>query len=559
MTTQLKATRFNIRKAEPVPAGRPARPAPPRQPSVPAEDLPFANTEDGFGDIAFPGSAKADENATVTAAPAPEAQLESIRKEGLTGRQLRVARRLAQRHNLPATSDFDAVRLLREAGIDPFQRTSMMDLVAAEAEATASPVPLPAGGRALAPLPGDGVKLPQTVKPIQVPTTEQRAEVNHAAEILKMQLEIAKRRKRKLALLAARMMVFVGLPTLIAAWYFSMVATPMYSTKSEFIIQTSEPPSASGMGSLLGGTPAANMQDSVLVQNYLMSRDALLRLEKDVGFRETFESPTLDPVQRLPADASMDAAYSVYGKRVVISYDQTEGLIKMEVISPDPAMSVEWSRKLISYAEEQVDHLSIRKREDTMADAEKNYVEAETAAIEAQQRVIELQEQYSSLGVEVDLSLVAAQIGALETQLTQERLNLAQMEANPKPNEARMGPVKARIATLEAEIASLRARVTEGSAGSESMARVKGELLIAEANVVTRQLLLTKAVEARESSRLEASRQVRYLALAVAPIPTDTPAYPRAFENTLVTMLILLGIYLMISMTVSILREQVSA
>ena len=59
--------------------------------------------------------------------------------------------------------------------------------------------------------------------------------------------------------------------------------------------------------------------------------------------------------------------------------------------------------------------------------------------------------------------------------------------------------------------------------------------------------------------RSEANRQVRYLSLAVSPIPPDEAAYPRAFENTLVAMLILLGIYLMISMTAAILRDQVSA
>ena len=51
---------------------------------------------------------------------------------------------------------------------------------------------------------------------------------------------------------------------------------------------------------------------------------------------------------------------------------------------------------------------------------------------------------------------------------------------------------------------------------------------------------------------------MRYLSLSVSPVPPDEPTFPRAFENTLVTMLILLGIYLMISMTAAILREQVS-
>ena len=39
----------------------------------------------------------------------------------------------------------------------------------------------------------------------------------------------------------------------------------------------------------------------------------------------------------------------------------------------------------------------------------------------------------------------------------------------------------------------------------------------------------------------------------------DAPAYPRAFENTLLAFLVFSGIYLLISMTVSILREQVSS
>ncbi|MEZ5797244.1 MAG: hypothetical protein R3D63_07090 [Paracoccaceae bacterium] len=139
MTTPLKASRFNIRRPEG--AAAPVTAVPPRAPVPPAQaaDMPFATHDDGFGDMAFPGSARAEAEAmqpvpAAAAAPTPaeEAALDAIRKEGLTGRQLRVARRLAQRHNLPATSDYDAVRLLRAAGVDPFQRSSMLELVAAD-------------------------------------------------------------------------------------------------------------------------------------------------------------------------------------------------------------------------------------------------------------------------------------------------------------------------------------------------------------------------------------------------------------------------------------------
>lgn len=84
-------------------------------------------------------------------------------------------------------------------------------------------------------------------------------------------------------------------------------------------------------------------------------------------------------------------------------------------------------------------------------------------------------------------------------------------------------------------------------------------MLVAKANVETRQLLLSQSLQSLETSRIEANRQVRYLSLSVSPVAPDEAAFPRAFENTMVAMLIFAGIYLMISMTAAILREQVSA
>ena len=70
----------------------------------------------------------------VEAAEAPKApshaeQIAAISKEGLTGRQLRMARRVAVKNGFEASSDYDAVRQLRAAGIDPFQRSSVLELV----------------------------------------------------------------------------------------------------------------------------------------------------------------------------------------------------------------------------------------------------------------------------------------------------------------------------------------------------------------------------------------------------------------------------------------------
>ena len=571
MTTNPKAARFFLRRVD-----RPAAHAP-------ATDLPFDNQDDGFGDVDFRKPLPADVQtgsrpvtpppatpATPTpprAAPAvtapvdkdpDDAALAAIAAEGLTGKQFRRARILAQKHAITPRSDLDAVLQLRRMGIDPFVQSSILAVVPPDADGGAPQPATP--GRELARLPGDQVQLPQRTRPISLPSTEQRADVNQAAEILRMQSDIARRRRRRLVLLAARMLVFVLLPTIMAGWYFYRIATPMYAIKAEFVIQQAGPANSGGsLGGLFSGMGIATSQDSIAVQGYLQSREAMARLEKDLGFREHFQQPGIDPLQRLAPDATLEAAYALYKRFVKISYDPTEGIIRMEVVAADPDIAADWARQLISYSEEQIDHLTQRLRADQMRDTQTGYDKAQTNLAASQLRLVELQEKYKIISSEAEVGLLTSQISALESQLMQERLSLAQMESNETPNQARMEPIKRRITTLEDETAQLRAKMTESSAGETSLADVQGQLLVAQSDLQTRQMILAQALQSMETSRVEANRQVRYLSLAVTPTPTDAPAYPRAFENTLATLLIMLGIYLMVSMTVAILREQVSA
>ena len=543
MTIKVRANRFRIRR----PDATKTVPPPP-----PAMDDALLPMDDGFGPEPFP-TARAAMPAPPPADPATETAIDAIRREGLTGRQLRLARRVAMRNGLPATSDFDAVRLLRAAGIDPFQRNSMLELVASEGQ-----TPATASRELQKNVQEAGIRLPQTTKPMTVPSPGQRAEQSLAADVLKIQRDMARRRKRNLAMMCLRLFFFVFMPTLLAGIYYYKIATPLFSTRSEFVIQQAEA-KGTGLGGLFSGTQFATSQDSIAVQGYLQSREAMKRLDNDLGFRAHFTQPRMDALQRLAPDATDEAAYKLYKRNVKIAYDPTEGLIRMDIIAADPETTAAFSRALIGYAEEQVDHLTQRLRADQMQGSRESYVEAEASMLTAQRNVVDLQEKYKILSSETEASLISQQVSVLETNLSKDRLSLVEMEANQQPNQARMEPLKRRMQALETEIASLRSKLTEDSQDGLSLAQVQSELLVAKAKVEIRQMLLSQSLQSLETSRIEANRQVRYLSLSVSPVAPDEATYPRAFENTMVSMLIFAGIYLMISMTAAILREQVSA
>lgn len=533
MTTPPKATKFRIRRA--------AAASLQKVPRDRTEDLPFAPGagDDGFGDVSY----RPERGATPLRPRADE--VEAVRAEGLSGRQLRMARRVAQKNGITAADDFEAVLMLRQRGIDPFNAASpVLGLVngpgAAEADAAR-------------------VQLPQTVRGGQrTPAQPSYGEAQRAQEIIRIQQDIVRRRRRNFMMLLARLAVFVFLPTILAGIYYFAVATPMYATRSEFVIQQAEG-QAGGLGSIFRGTQFATSQDSITVQSYLQSRDAMLRLDRDLGFKAHFSAPDIDAVQRLDAGASNEEAYRLYKRMVQIGYDPTEGIVRMEVTAADPAVSQKFSESLLGYAEEQVDHLTQRLRADQMQGARDSFEDAERKVTAAQTTILDLQEKLGVLDPVSESSATMGQITGFETELQKKRLELQQLLDNAKPNAARVEGTKGDIARLEALIGELRRPLTEGTDGSASLAQVTGQLRIAEADLETRQMMLAQAMQQLETARIEANRQVRYLSLGVNPVAPDEPTYPKAFQNTLLAFLIFGGIYLMLSLTASILREQVTA
>lgn len=479
----------------------------------------------------------------------PQGGLDAIRQEGLTGRQLRMARRIAQKHGLAVTSDYDAVLRLRERGIDPFDRAGVLELVISGAK--------PEGG---------GGNLPQTVphRPSSLGRADPPAALSadeRAREIMKIQRDIARRRRKKLALLFMRLAVFVLLPTFLTGYYYFRIATPMYATKTEFVIQqaSSGGSTGGGLGGLFQGTSMATQQDSITVQSYLASRAAMVRLDQDHGFKAHFSAAGIDPIQRLDPDATNEKAFKTYAKNVRVSYDPTEGIVRMEVIASDPATSQVFSEALVGYAEEQVDQLTIRMREGQNANAEQSYQEAEARRQEALAELLRIQNEVAVLNPQSEISVVMGRIGTLEGEKQRKELELATLKSVAEPNQARVNGVEQDIARLTAFITDLRSQLTETGDNGTTLATKTIELRLAEENYQFQTGMVQQALAMRESARQEADRQVRYLSMGVEPVAPDEPTYPRAFENTLVSLLIFAGIYLMISLTVSILREQVSS
>jgi len=470
--------------------------------------------------------------------------LDAIRQEGLNARQLRTARRVAEKHGLPFASDFEAVKVLRDRGIDPFQRNNLMDMVTTKQDGK--------------------ISLPQKITPSQVPAEiskdkDMSPAERRALEVSQIQKDLGRRRRRNIFFLTLRLIAFILLPTFIAGYYYAFVASPMYSTKSSFQIIKSGGSSgggAGGLGGMLAGTGFATTTEAIAVQTFLMSKTAMIRLDEDAGFKQHFSAPNIDPIHQLEPDATNESAFKVYKKRLKIGFDPTEGMVNMEVITADPQTGVEFSNALITYGEEVVDGLSARSKENQVADAKKALDEAMEERRLAQESLIDLQSS-TMLDPEAYAGSLRGQISSLEQQIVEKKIELDSLLDNLRPNKSRVDGVRSDIDRLNSARIEIEEKMQAPLKSGMTLAQLLARIQMAQQDLATRDMMVQSALEQVRGTQAEAAAQSLYLELAVKPVAAEDASYPRVFEDTVIVFLILCGIYLMVSITSSILREQV--
>lgn len=497
-------------------------------------------------------------------------------------RHKRMALRHARQLGIKVNDANEALHLVTENGVNLFSNDeSILDIAKPSAALAAAGAAASAGGQA-------GAGAPNNTRKKNQKKNQNRKKVNQAAdsnlpimqdpdehnalthmdqnakapssreeEIAKIQRDLVRRRRRRLVAMLLRVVVLVFLPTFAIGYYYLNIATEMYETNSSFVIQTSDP-SSGGFDSILAGTGFATSQDSIVVQDYLESREAFLLLMRDHGYVEHFRNAKIDQIQRLTDDATLDDAYELYQKNVIIGYDPTEGVVRMTVVATTPEVSQQFSKALISYAEVRVDGLTQQARGDQLEDANVRYRQAENDMLGAQQQVLELQQKQGVLSPEAELQSRLAIINSLALQSETSRLALAELQDNARPNQAQVDTLSKEIDRLDKRVSELRLSLTQSSEEFVSLAKIGAELRIAESALATRQLILQESIAALSAAQLEVNRQVRYLSIAVAPVAPVNATYPKKTEGTVLAFLIFAAIYILLSLTVSILREQVS-
>lgn len=331
----------------------------------------------------------------------------------------------------------------------------------------------------------------------------------------------------------------VLIPAILSGTYFGFIASDIYVSESRFFVRgphTQE--SSSSLNQLLSHTGFSHASnDASAIQDFILSRDALQKLDQHFGLKESFSSPSIDRIRRfggLDWDLSFEALLLYYQKRVTVTIDSTSSIstLRVEAFSPEQAQLI--NVMLLGMSEELVNQLNRRAREDMIQFATTEVQKAETQAKEA---LFALSTHRNSKGVfdpKQQSGLQLQRVSTLQSGLVEAKTQLAQI-LTVSPNSPSIPVLRERINSLESEIKAENARVA-GAAVSLSVQTPEYERLELEIDFAGKQL--TSALATLELARNTAMRQQLYLERIVQPNKPDIAIEPRRIKLFVATIVL---------------------
>lgn len=330
--------------------------------------------------------------------------------------------------------------------------------------------------------------------------------------------------------------VFVIVPTILAALYYGLFASDIYISESRFVIKSPDQKRGqmSTLANLIQTTGLSGGQEQTNeVLAFVRSRDALKALEQNPGIRARFSSSHADFLSRFPQPLVADSfedLYKYYGKMVDARLDSETGTAIISARAFTAQDAYEINRRLLELSEALVNRLNARAQTKGIAEAQK---QVELATERAKTARIALA-QYRNTQELIDPGKQAVGVIEIANSMIAERAALqAQLDLMQRltPRNPSIPALRNRIGAISAQIASQDSRVVGTNGGIASKMGGYEDLLV-EQEFATQSLNVANA--SLVQARAEAQKQQFYLERVVDPNLPDTPLLPKRLLSVIV-------------------------
>ncbi len=341
-------------------------------------------------------------------------------------------------------------------------------------------------------------------------------------------------------------LLLVVLPSLVAIFYYTLLAAPMYVSEARFIVRSPSNSTPMALDSVLLGAglggAGGETTNAYVVHEYITSRQAAHDLELHQDLRAVLNRSGADFIARFPRPfekSNFERLYKAYLRFVTVGYNAQTGIstLRVQAFSPEDAQNI--ANALLNGGEGVINQLNDRAAEDAVNDAHRRITEAEAGMIQAESALTDFRNRQQLIDP-TRASLAGLDLqGKIEAQLASLRASRAALAASA-PQSPQLPEIDRQITALQAQADTERSKM----AGQDtSLAPMIGEYerLTIERDFAAKEMEAASA--SAEAATLEMRRKRLYLERVVPPNLPDAPTMPQRLHDMLMVMFTCLLIY----------------
>lgn len=337
--------------------------------------------------------------------------------------------------------------------------------------------------------------------------------------------------------------IVVGVPTFLAAIYFSLFASDIYVSEAKFAIKSSKSSvSLTGVAAMFSGVDSGAGQDAVVVEDYIQSRDMLEILDQELDLYGNYSRGEIDPVARLQEAATREEFLDYMNKRIEVYRDETSNIISLKIQAFSSELAKQIALAIINHSEQLVNRLSSRMETDSLELARAEVEEAAQQVRDVSERLSQLRASTSSIDPAAESSAVMGLLSGLESKLAESRAELSVKRGYLREKSPEIQNLVNRVRALEEQLDTERSRLAGNGSGNTMNGLIQQYKPLMLEEELAREKY-TAALAALESARIEAHRKKQYLVTYVSPTLPDEAVEPQRFMSILVVMLYAFLVY----------------
>ena len=348
------------------------------------------------------------------------------------------------------------------------------------------------------------------------------------------------------------LIVFV-LPLLLFSAYLLFIASDRYESLASATITEEKPATASIDLTMLGVTNAASDKDSLILKEFIESKDMLVFLDQRLRIKEHVTDPSIDFYSRLDPDATLEEFHEYYLWLVSVNYDTTSKLIRFGVQGFDGEFAHTLLKLIVERSQQFIDRINEQITREQLRFFDREIADSEARLKLAKEALIAFQRENRLMTTEGESATVMATIQTLEQGLAQKQSDLSARLQVLDRSAPQLQTLQLEITALESQIASAKERLA--GASDTSISELDAQFREIQLNLEFVTNIYKSNLNALEQARLEAARRLKFLIVVSQPSVPERAEYPRRAYLMVTVGVVLMILFFVVSLTMAIIRE----